>query len=454
MKTLKEFFVAAIIFGIGAVGCGGSPVQDLKAVAPAQAELQSLIANEAMAGTCSAEDYLNSKATEYKPMISVAGNDSGTWGNDGSNSNQVNFWISEIGTETDLNAEPPAGTIKYEFIYWDGQKTFLIGLLDISFVMKDGVWTNVGYQVQCKLDVLGTIKGRVVNAITGEPMPNAQVYAESKCGLRSPMGWLDGNGEFTVFGAVPGEITLHAISPYFEEAMVSGIQIETGQTVTLDQTIQMIPLVNMVATTVSGRITFRDGEKPFAGVNIFGEKYPTVVYLETGDSSDGGQGLPGTVDSEGRYQITFVGPGEYRLKFSSQGLSTFVDESGAVKDYFLVNVSETDGMVKELPDLKANNLPPQIDSITLSEEGQVAPGASVRIQVAAGDPDQALSYPNQDTLTYYWKAESGAISLTQGNMVDWTAPNAPGTYTIEVIVNDGKGGADSGSVQITVTEPR
>ncbi len=79
-------------------------------------------------------------------------------------------------------------------------------------------------------------------------------------------------------------------------------------------------------------------------------------------------------------------------------------------------------------------------------ENQVGAGTIVKIAVQASDPDQ-------DNLAYYWRADNGMLSLSQGSMAEWTAPDTPGTYTIEVIANDGKGGADSGSIQITVAEP-
>ncbi|MCX5867396.1 MAG: carboxypeptidase regulatory-like domain-containing protein [Proteobacteria bacterium] len=448
MKTLKEFFVAAVLFGISVIGCGGgSPVQDLKAVAPPQAELQSIIADEAMAGTCADENALVAQAAGYRPMIQAVEGDTGQWGNDETETSEVTFWISEVGNEADFSNDPPTGVISYEFIYAEGDNLnkVMIGILKINFVMSDGAWKTSGYQIQCKLDVLGMIQGRVVNAVTGEPMENARVYAQSECGVRSGLSIMNNiNGEFVILGTVPGKFTLHAIAPGFQEAVVTGLEIEHGEILILDQTIQMIPLVDQTFVTLTGRIFFRDGETPLSGVDIFGERYATVVYLANPNGWT--IGLHRSVDAEGRYQITFVSPGEYQLRFSSQELTKFVDENGTERDYLLVEVSEAEGMVKELPDLRANNLPPQIDSIALVEEGQVAPGASVRIQVGASDPDQ-------DNLAYYWRADNGMLSLSQGSMAEWTAPDTPGTYTIEVIANDGKGGADSGSIQITVAEP-
>ena len=76
------------------------------------------------------------------------------------------------------------------------------------------------------------------------------------------------------------------------------------------------------------------------------------------------------------------------------------------------------------------NQPPVISSLTASE-GRVSPSDSCQVKCTASDPDG-------DELSYTWSA-SGDIS-GEGSVVTWTAPPAPGDYTIAVIVTDGKGG--------------
>ena len=79
----------------------------------------------------------------------------------------------------------------------------------------------------------------------------------------------------------------------------------------------------------------------------------------------------------------------------------------------------------------------------LTAEKEVVPGAAVEIECVATDDDS-------DTLTYTWSAQDGDIS-GEGGTVTWTAPDAEGTYTIDVAVSDGKGGEASETIMIAVS---
>ena len=84
------------------------------------------------------------------------------------------------------------------------------------------------------------------------------------------------------------------------------------------------------------------------------------------------------------------------------------------------------------------NQPPVISSLTASA-GWVSPSDSCQVECVASDPDG-------DELSYTWSAY-GDIS-GEGSTVTWTAPAAPGDYTIAVKVTDGKGG--EATTQLTI----
>ena len=86
------------------------------------------------------------------------------------------------------------------------------------------------------------------------------------------------------------------------------------------------------------------------------------------------------------------------------------------------------------------NHPPLISKLT-SSAGWVDPSDSCEIKCVASDPDG-------DELSYTWSA-SGDIS-GEGAAVTWTAPAAPGFYTITVIVTDGRGGEATAPLTINV----
>jgi len=104
------------------------------------------------------------------------------------------------------------------------------------------------------------------------------------------------------------------------------------------------------------------------------------------------------------------------------------------------------GTATESCDIEVANTPPVIASLTPGAT-TVGPRGSCTVTCTASDPDG-------DTITYAWSTTGGTISGT-GSSVTWTAPVTEGTCTITVTVSDGKGGTDSEScnIQITNTPP-
>ena len=88
-----------------------------------------------------------------------------------------------------------------------------------------------------------------------------------------------------------------------------------------------------------------------------------------------------------------------------------------------------------------SNHPPVITSL-IPNPAAVSPGGNSTITCVATDADS-------DTLTYTWTG-TGAITGS-GNSVVFTAPSTPGTYTINVIVSDSKGGTDTRGAAVTVS---
>jgi hypothetical protein len=93
------------------------------------------------------------------------------------------------------------------------------------------------------------------------------------------------------------------------------------------------------------------------------------------------------------------------------------------------------------PPAETNQMP-VINSLS-SDPSSVVPGDISRITCTASDPDG-------DQLSYSWSATGGNITGTS-DIVNWTAPDAAGTYSISVTVTDGKGGVADKSYTITVT---
>jgi hypothetical protein len=102
------------------------------------------------------------------------------------------------------------------------------------------------------------------------------------------------------------------------------------------------------------------------------------------------------------------------------------------------------GTATQSVSIAVTNNNPQISSLTATPATLVTGGNST-IRCTASDPDG-------DTLAYSWTYTGGLISGT-GSTITWTAPSTAGTYTVTVIVSDGKGGNVTRNVSITVTRP-
>jgi hypothetical protein len=75
-----------------------------------------------------------------------------------------------------------------------------------------------------------------------------------------------------------------------------------------------------------------------------------------------------------------------------------------------------------------------------AEAEWIGPSASVQLTCTASDPDG-------DGLSYGWTATEGYISGTSAVAI-WTAPQEVGMYDITVVVDDGRGGEDTGFLTI------
>jgi hypothetical protein len=85
------------------------------------------------------------------------------------------------------------------------------------------------------------------------------------------------------------------------------------------------------------------------------------------------------------------------------------------------------------------NRPPTITSL-VADADWTTPSSSLQVTCTASDPDD-------DELSYEWSTTGGDISGT-GNAVNWTAPEEAGIYDITVVVDDGQGSNDAGSVTL------
>jgi hypothetical protein len=99
--------------------------------------------------------------------------------------------------------------------------------------------------------------------------------------------------------------------------------------------------------------------------------------------------------------------------------------------------------VSPTPSAPTGNQPPVISSLTAAQM-TIHPSGNVEIRCAASDADG-------DQVSFKWACTGGSFSGGgSGTSVIWKAPANYGTYKITVTVEDGKGGLEQGSLDITV----
>jgi len=146
---------------------------------------------------------------------------------------------------------------------------------------------------------------------------------------------------------------------------------------------------------------------------------PTTHYNRGSVTTQGGmKTLDYVADSTGTWYIKIYrssGEGEYQL---------------------LVNTSGNDTEEQD-------NNPPVINSLNASQNS-VEVNQTVTILCSASDQDI-------ETFTFRWSV-NGEIIEEESSSLNWIAPNTVGNYTISCTVIDSRGGEDSQSINIEVTE--
>jgi len=108
------------------------------------------------------------------------------------------------------------------------------------------------------------------------------------------------------------------------------------------------------------------------------------------------------------------------------------DEAGLTDTAFL-----TINVVQEI------NISPVINNLVAGSR-YTQPNGAITLSADVTDA-------NNDPITYDWTTTGGSISGT-GNNVTWTAPANEGIYTVQLQVNDGRGGMSTASVKLLVID--
>ncbi|MDB5102261.1 MAG: hypothetical protein JWM80_6682 [Cyanobacteria bacterium RYN_339] len=97
----------------------------------------------------------------------------------------------------------------------------------------------------------------------------------------------------------------------------------------------------------------------------------------------------------------------------------------------------------QVPVQQAPALDPIIQSFTANPSNVVPQGQPITFTVVANDP-------GKQSLQFNWASTGGILSTNTGRVVTWSPPEKPGIYTVSTIITNSRGGAVTGTQNLTV----
>ncbi|MCF8068359.1 MAG: carboxypeptidase regulatory-like domain-containing protein [Desulfobacterales bacterium] len=242
----------------------------------------------------------------------------------------------------------------------------------------------------------GTLEGTITDAVSGEPIP----FAEVSLGEHSMLGAMtEADGTYEMINVPEGTHTVYITHPAYESVTVDNVSMTDGSTVTLDMILTHSP----VTGSLEGTITDKDSGAPVAGANLEVD----------------GTGITTTTDSGGYYYLANLPAGLVKILITNASgyddtfrtTPVMADENGitptvttadfkldvfdpAPPDSISVEVTASEGGIIETPDGRfAAVIPPDalsgdaiITLMTPADGPTVVPGDELTL-----DPDLGLS---------------------------------------------------------------
>jgi large repetitive protein len=209
----------------------------------------------------------------------------------------------------------------------------------------------------------GTIRGRVIDAATKEPVRHFEAGASPERGggvvrVQAPQSlrpFQSEDGSFVLENVPPGRLRVTVRAGGYLDGTASGIEVAEGAVGEIDVSLDR-------GVRLTGMVQGPDG-RPLGGVRVsISEEEDDFRRMIFALSSDA------TTDSSGRYVVEAVEPGEATISFSRDGYQTLRKSAEMRGRETRVDARLTEGRA--------------VAGVVVSEDGQPIHGATVRVRSA------------------------------------------------------------------------
>ncbi|MBU2599464.1 carboxypeptidase regulatory-like domain-containing protein [bacterium] len=349
-----------------------------------------------------------------------------------SSTSEVNVFFATSIVRVEMNSASNKGNSTYDFVYKESKENEVLrlirGVITFNYLWKEilKIWVEIGHQVKTKPpEDMGIITGRVINALTHNPMAGVLVYGEEH--TKTPHGYTlsyrtNNEGCFSIEYIPVGSYYIYAKKEGFTKSLLVGVEVKKDKRTDLE-VISLLPRETSKITLLKGRVIDKS-TTPIMGATVYLENSLEKKALSIT-----------TTNLKGEYTLSLVSLGRYKLVASKESISNYVNLT-------ITEDEATKKQVIKVEDIIFSNHPPFI-SLLKADRKIIGVNETTVIKVKAKDLDN-------DRLWYYWGCDKGNFIQIGEEEAIWQTPFINGTYQVSVTVKDKKSGEAFSSINLPI----
>ncbi|MDI6785509.1 MAG: hypothetical protein QMD92_02255 [bacterium] len=234
---------------------------------------------------------------------------------------EINIFFDTSIPRVEISPSRKEGCCKYDFIYKESKEDELLklirGRITFNYIWKETLkrWVEVKHEVKIKNPKdMGSIKGRIVNGVTKDPVVEAIVYGEERTQIPYEYTLIcrtNNDGYFLINHVSIGRYYVYGTKEGFIKNLIVNVAVEKDKTIDIG-TIYLLSQKTTKAVNIKGRVIDKSG-------NLIKE---ATIYMESIPKKED---LPITATSSiGKYTLSFASPGKYKVIAQKENISNFI----------------------------------------------------------------------------------------------------------------------------------